>query len=198
MKKFVVTALICSFIGCVGLLTLLLLPEAEYRVTLVKESLASSEFQTVNEEKDVLTNLDVVDTSSLSNNTLFLPRVNKKISVSNEPTEDEGLRHGVWIDYDSDLPGSNGVTVIAGHRLNVLPTYNASFYLLDKIQKNDLIQLNWQGSKYTYQVEEIKEIMAEELTNLNDNDPGTLILYTCTPIFSNEKRLIVTAREIEV
>jgi sortase A len=101
------------------------------------------------------------------------------------------------------LPGRHGNAVIFGH--SILPefynpkNYISIFSLLPTLQKGDLISVNYDGVSYTYQVEELFEVLPTDIQVL-DQDPSDsfLTLVTCVPPGdpSNPERLIVRARVV--
>jgi len=73
--------------------------------------------------------------------------------------------------------------------------YNAVFYLLNKLEKNDAIFLFYKEKKYTYHVTETKivdENNVQYLSNMAQSEQ--LILMTCWPAGTSLKRLLVFAR----
>ncbi len=109
------------------------------------------------------------------------------------------LHEGVWLE-----PGNNGNiglvgtnTVIAGHRFQYLPPNTSTFYHLDKVKLGELVILYWQGERQVYEVTGIREVWPHQV-EIRDAREGEalLTLYTCTPIGSNDRRLVVTSRRV--
>ena len=99
---------------------------------------------------------------------------------------------------DSSTPDKGGNTVITGHRFKYLPPSNLTFYLLDKLTKGDLITVIWHKKDYIYRVREVKVVPATDFSVIEPSDKPILTLFTCHPIYSTEKRLVVVSDFVEV
>ncbi len=75
---------------------------------------------------------------------------------------------------------------------------NPVFYLLGKLESDDVILINYKGEIFTYKVYTKKIVGAKETTYLNYSEEGkeVLILQTCWPIGTNWQRLLVFAEKI--
>ena len=75
---------------------------------------------------------------------------------------------------------------------------NSVFYLLDKLENDDDILINYKGKIFTYKVYTKKIIKAKETDYLNytEDDKEVLILQTCWPIGTNWQRLLVFSKRI--
>lgn len=104
------------------------------------------------------------------------------------------------------LPGEVGNVFIYGH--SVVPfffdasNYKTIFSNLHKLENKDIIEVEYNGEKFRYEVFEKKVLSPEEVTPLAPITPAylnekTLSLMTCTPPGTTLKRLIVGARQIE-
>ena len=87
------------------------------------------------------------------------------------------------------LPGQFGNAAIAGHRT----TYGAPFYHLDELQPGDLILVTTRQGNFKYKVEGSREVTPDQTDVLQPTLGAQLTLTTCTPRFSAQRRLIVTA-----
>lgn len=97
----------------------------------------------------------------------------------------------------SALPDEDGTVYIFGHstdsNINVA-RFNAVFYLLRKLEANDLILVYYQGKDYRYRVKYKKIVEPTDLTDITDvTSPRRLILQTCWPPGTTWKRLLVVA-----
>jgi sortase A len=109
------------------------------------------------------------------------------------------LTQGVAQAKGTANPGEEGNLFIFAHSgADFLEAnrYNAVFYLLDKMEQGDEIDIFFQGQKYTYVVTDRKTINAEEIKYM-DATPGqkTLTLMTCWPAGTTLKRMVVMAIE---
>lgn len=121
---------------------------------------------------------------------LFIPRIDLA-----EPIHGGGkqsLNLGVWRVPHTSAPDMGGNTVLVGHRFTYKdPT--GVFYHLDKVREGDEITVHWQGKAYEYQVTEIKVVPATEVSVEHNTTEPRLTVYTCTPLWSVENRLVVIA-----
>lgn len=121
------------------------------------------------------------------------------IDSSNEEEYLPILKIGVAHAKGSSLPDQPGVVFIFSHSTDTfynIGHYNAVFFLLRKLEKNDDIYLFYKNKKYHYLVVEKKIInpndMGETLKRIEDN---TLVLQTCYPPGTTLKRLILIAKQ---
>jgi len=133
----------------------------------------------------------------ISADRLIIKKIGVNAPIVNTKNADYGLSLGAWLDPETSTPDKGGNTVISGHRFKYLPPSNLTFYLLDKLKNNDIIDIIWKEKKYTYQVFNTKIIEANDLSILNQDDSNIITLYTCHPIYSQEKRLVVQAKLIK-
>ncbi len=117
-----------------------------------------------------------------------------------DPAEyQQKLALGVAHAWDSSLPGFGGNIFLFSHSgadFREASRYNAVFYLIDKLQSGDEIDLYYRGKKYIYLVKEKKivdpervEYIPAKLTSLRE----TVTLMTCWPAGTTFKRLLVIA-----
>jgi LPXTG-site transpeptidase (sortase) family protein len=103
------------------------------------------------------------------------------------------LRKNLW----TESPKDDGNTVIIGHRFSYAkPT--GGFYYLEKVQVGDKLAIYWQGEELLYVVVETKTVPNTAIEIENNTPDRTLTLYTCTPVFTAENRLVVTAKPYKV
>ena len=100
---------------------------------------------------------------------------------------------GFWHYPTSSYPGKKGNVVIVGHRFGKIPPATDTFYNLDKIQIGDKITITNDYSTYNYIVVNIKEAEANDMSVVDQTRDYRLTLITCTPLWTSEKRLVVTA-----
>ena len=74
--------------------------------------------------------------------------------------------------------------------------YNSVFYLLNKLEAGDQLLIYYRGAPYHYQVSASKEVAADAVSYLENNDESDLILMTCTPPGTTWRRLLVFADKI--
>ena len=99
------------------------------------------------------------------------------------------LRKGPVHNGTTALPGAGQPFAIAGHRT----TYGAPFYHLNELRRGDEIVVEMPYGRFTYKVEKLTQVAPEDVSVLADRGYG-LVLTTCTPLYSAQRRLVVWAR----
>lgn len=132
-------------------------------------------------------------------NRLFIPKIAVDTKILEGDSEDiMGREEGTWRDPSSSTPETLGNMVLAGHRFQYLPPNTTTFYNLDKLEIGDKVNVYWEGKEYIYEIQEKFEVYPNEVWIKNHTgDSSEITLYTCTPIYTSEKRLVVKARIIE-
>ena len=137
---------------------------------------------------------------------LIIPKLNVDVPVHfgislNEV--DSAMVNGVAhyrIAGASAFPGEIGNTVITGHSAGDIYSSNPYKYIfsgLERLEDGDLIYVNYNSTRYTYQVFK-KEVI--EPSNVSaiivDTNKPILTLITCTPLGTSRYRLLVFAEQI--
>jgi len=136
---------------------------------------------------------------------VVIPKIgaNSNVIANVDPSnEDEYLRalvQGVAHAKGTSFPGLGGTTYLFAHSADNfwnVGTYNAVFYLLNKLEPGDEINIYFQGERYKYIVEKI-EIVDPDQVDFITSERGQgeeLILQTCYPPGTAWKRTLVFAR----
>ncbi|MEX2398782.1 MAG: class D sortase [Candidatus Saccharimonadales bacterium] len=137
---------------------------------------------------------------------IIIPKINVDIpvvydiSTFEESAVQTGLERGVVHYGNTAMPGEIGNTVIVGHSSHNWwdsGQYKFAFILLDRLEVGDQVILNYEGTRYVY---EIRDKFVVEPTNVSVlNQPkneSMLTLITCTPPGTSWQRLIVQAEQI--
>jgi LPXTG-site transpeptidase (sortase) family protein len=146
---------------------------------------------------------------------IIIPRINQNIPVVK--VSKENLLKKDWGALEQDIQNAlkEGVvhypgTAFFGEPGNVAITGHSSYYpwdpgrfkdvfaLLHDVQMGDTIIVYSGQKKYTYQVNDIKIVLPQDVDVLKPTEDDRLTLITCTPVGTNLKRLIVTAKELSV
>ena len=106
----------------------------------------------------------------------------------------ETMMRGFWHFPTSVYPGELGNSVIIAHRFQYLPPAKNTFFNLDKVRVGDNVILQGEGGEYTYIVTNIKEVNPNDTSVLMQTEDYRVTLITCTPLWTNHKRLVVTAK----
>lgn len=156
-------------------------------------------------------NLEVTPTDSR----LIIPRIDQNIPIVRISSEalinrdwnalekemQGALQSGVVHYPGTSLPGQTGNIVITGHS-SYFPwdpgRFKDVFALLHDVVKGDKIVIYYDQNKYIYEVDDIKVVLPSNIDVLKQTPEDKLTLITCTPVGTNLKRLIITAKPIEI
>ena len=123
-------------------------------------------------------------------NRLVLPSIqlDEEIIVGDDPSN---VNLGVWHRPRSSTPDKGGNTVLVGHRF----TYSdpATFYHLDKVDVGDRFAIWWESEEYVYEVLQTKVVGATAIEIEENTEEPIVTLYTCTPVWTAENRLVIRA-----
>ena len=127
-------------------------------------------------------------------------RVLANIDASDEKVYLDALQKGVAQALGTAFPGENGHIFLFAHSTDYfwnVGNYNAVFYLLNKLEKGDDVNLFYQGQRYLYRVtgsQVVDPSQIEFLTRKTNNE--LLTLQTCWPPGTTLKRLLVFASRV--
>ncbi|MCR4427940.1 MAG: sortase [Caldiserica bacterium] len=124
---------------------------------------------------------------------IVIPKISLEARIVPDLSWDN-LMAGVGHDPLSAYPGEDGTCVLYGHRfLNWVDPSSGYFYLLDKLEPGDLIVILWEGKVYRYIAKESKVIEPTDHSIYEKREVPTLVLVTCTPLWTDKYRLVVFA-----
>lgn len=144
---------------------------------------------------------------------IVIPRIYKNIPVIGVTSENliarkweelekdiqEALRAGVVHYPGTALPGEKGNSVFTGHSSYYAwdaGRFKDVFSLLHEVQIGDKIVIFHQQKKFVYEVFDIATVAPAQINVLNQTEDERLTLITCTPLGTNLKRLVVSAKRI--
>jgi len=130
-----------------------------------------------------------------SGNRVIIPKIGVNAKIV-EGENDQALLRGAWRMPQTSTPDKGSNTVITGHRFRFLPPNNTTFYLLDKLEKDDIVTVVWEGKEYYYRVIETKVVSPDQTEVINASKESILTLFTCTPLFTSQKRHVVISELI--
>lgn len=131
----------------------------------------------------------------ISDNRLIIPEIGVNIEIV-EGDSDAVLARGAWRRPNTGTPDKGGNVVITGHRFQYLPPNNKTFYNLNKLSESSKIFIYWEGERYIYKVYETFIVEPYEIDIENHLEGNILTLYTCHPLWTADKRLVVRAEEV--
>ena len=129
-------------------------------------------------------------------NRLVIPKIGVDIEILTSNNEAWALNLGAWHMDNTGNPESGSNMVISAHRFRYRPPSEKTFYLLDKIVIGDSFIVYWHEQEYDYVVTETKIVESNDTSILNQTNQYQVTLFTCTPLFSTEKRLVVIGQPI--
>ena len=133
----------------------------------------------------------------LDGNRLVIPSIGVHIAIV-EGTDESVLYRGAWRRPNTSTPDQGGNTVITGHRFHYIPPNNRTFYNLNKLENDSKVFVFWNEKEYVYQVYE-SFIVKPEQTEIEGPMGGNILtLYTCHPLWTADRRLVVRAELLEV
>lgn len=145
---------------------------------------------------------------------LIIPRINQNVPVIGVKNENliarrweqleadiqKALRNGVIHYPGTALPGDSGNVVLTGHSSYYAwdaGRFKDVFALLHDVKMGDKLVMYFNQKKFVYEVTGIKVALPKDVDVLAPTNFEQLTLITCTPIGTNLKRLIVTAKLVE-
>ncbi len=131
---------------------------------------------------------------AVSPNRLIIPKIGVNAPIVEARKAEWGLNRGAWHLPNTSTPDKGGNMVISGHRFKYLPPNNTTFYLFDKLKIGDEILVIWQKKEYYYKIKKIKIVDKYDQSILKPTVDTTLTLFTCHPLYSQDKRLVVIAK----
>lgn len=124
-------------------------------------------------------------------------KVQPNIDASDQNIYLDALNKGVAHTLGTAFPGEGGHIFLFAHSTDYfwnVSSYNAIFYLLYKLEKNDEVNLFYKGQRYVYRVigqEVVDPSQVQYLTRKTNRE--FLTLQTCWPPGTTLKRLLVFA-----
>lgn len=149
------------------------------------------------------TNLSIEESiGSISIDTKYLEQLDTKLHINSievegnifEGTDSNTMNKGFWHFPISQLPGEKGNFVVIGHRYAKLPPSKDTFFNLDKVKVGDRIKVLQNTNEYTYIVTDTKEVEKNDISVLKDYNDYRMTLITCTPLWTSDRRLVITAK----
>lgn len=123
----------------------------------------------------------------------------ENVDPSNEDEYLRALAQGVAHAKGTSFPGLGGTTYLFAHSADNfwnVGTYNAVFYLLNKLEHGDEINIFFQGTRYKYLVDKIEVVDPSQVEFITSSrgQGEELILQTCYPPGTTWKRTLVFAK----
>ncbi len=137
---------------------------------------------------------------------LIIPKLNIDVPIAfGISTDDvmEAMNHGVaqfMIPGANAMPGELGNLVLSGHSAGDIYSSNPYKFIfsgLERLEEGDLIYINYNSVRYTYQMTKSEVVEPTDVAALiYDTQKPMLTLITCTPLGTSRYRLLITAEQI--
>ncbi len=158
----------------------------------------------------VVSSIEAVDPSITqtvsSDPRLIIPKLNIDVPVAfgiNVSEVDAAMLRGVAqfaIPGANAMPGQIGNLVISGHSAGDIYSNNQYKFIfsgLERLENGDLIYVNYESVRYTYQMTKREVVEPTDVAALiYETDKPMLTLITCTPLGTSRYRLLITAEQI--
>ncbi|MFZ3301923.1 MAG: sortase [Microgenomates group bacterium] len=136
---------------------------------------------------------------------IVVPKINasapiiKNVDPFNKNEFLSSLKKGVAHAKNTKFPNQDGNVYLFAHSTDAfynVSQYNAVFYLIGKLEKDDEIKIYYDNVEYSYSVVDKKVVSSDDTQYLTTNTNEKLLtLQTCYPPGTTLKRLIVTAKQ---
>ncbi len=127
-------------------------------------------------------------------NTVIIPEIGIH-GLIYEGKDADTMNLGIWHRPLSSHPGKGGNTVLVAHRY-LYTSGPDTFYHLPKISAGSPIVVFWDQKEYRYEVVNTHVVDADHVEIEKQTEENILTLYTCTPLWTSEKRFVVRAKLI--
>lgn len=128
---------------------------------------------------------------------ILIPKIGINSPVLQGLGANDLLEKGFWT-YPSSNKLGEGEQVFLCHRRFFGPYDPRSCWFLDQIKKGDEILLKFSGTDLNYEVVGVNVFDGDDpLIYSISNKEDYIKLVTCTPLYSNEQRLVVLAKRVK-
>ena len=125
------------------------------------------------------------------NRQLIIPQIGVHADILSGDNP-ELLDRGIWLRPNTAEPAQRNNSVLVGHRFQYT-SGNNTFYHLDKLVSGDEIYVVWNDTVYRYIVEKVFIVDPDAGYIEAPTNQPVLTLYTCTPLWTASRRLVVRA-----
>ncbi len=111
------------------------------------------------------------------------------------------LDYGVALYPNNVLPGRLGNVFISAHSTGEpwKGAYRFAFLRIDELQPGNVIHLDYEGTRYTYEITGSEVIVPTPEYHIQSDRPiPTMTLMACWPLWSTQKRLLVHSQLMNI
>ena len=145
----------------------------------------------------------VAQQPALSENRLYVPKVNIDVAIvdingDEAAALEKGAVHRAAVNGN---PKEGGNYVLAGHRfqLGLLPSQTrkkSPFYHIDQLQKGDQVYVDYEGTRYAYEITERKLVKPDAVEIEERTTESQLTIYSCELTGPKDGREVVIAKPV--
>lgn len=118
---------------------------------------------------------------------LDIPKINLRKGLVMSTKNFKSINYAISIDKNSKMPDEKGYFILYAHSGNSRISY---FKDINKLEKDDITKVFYQGKTYNYKVNKKYEIQKTGSLVLNESyDTNNLVLLTC--IHNTKKQLVI-------
>ena len=132
----------------------------------------------------------------VKDNRIIIPKIGVNIAYGKGQY---ALDHGAeWRKPDNGNPVDGGNFIIAAHRFTLAATpaetaVKSPFYHIEKLAKGDKIIIDYDGKRFGYAVNEIRQVEPTQVEIEDKSETAKLTLYSCTLGGSRDGRIVIVA-----
>lgn len=132
-------------------------------------------------------------------NRIIIPKIGVDIPYAQG---EAALDSGAWWRHpDRGNPVDGGNFILAAHRFEIRPTptdtwRKSPFYRIDKLQVDDEIIVDYNGTRYGYKVASITDVKPTQVEIEAPSDEAKLTLYSCGLGGADVDRIVLTANPL--
>ncbi len=134
-------------------------------------------------------------------NFIRVPSIGATVPLVLSASIDDGdilktLNKGAALYPNGVLPGRLGNVFVSAHSTGEpwKGKYRFAFLKINELAEDNLIHLDYEGTRYTYRIFKSEIVRPEEgLKIVSDRPVPTVTLMACWPLWSTDKRILVTA-----
>lgn len=134
-----------------------------------------------------------------TDNRIVIPRLG--VNIIYAPGQESLDKGAQWRYPERGNPEKGGNFIIAAHRFSIQPTPQSTiekspFYNIDKLQSGDKIVIDYNGTRYGYEINNITSVAADDTDIENETTDAKLTLYSCELDGSAAGRVVIQAKPL--
>lgn len=141
-------------------------------------------------------NVNALPQPKTTDNRIVIPKIG--VNIPYGPGAAALDRGAQWRQPERGNPVTGGNFIIAAHRFSIQPTPQGTvekspFYNIDKLIVGDKIIIDYEGTRYAYQIDKQFTVKPSQTEIEAPSDSARLTLYSCELGGSEAGRIVITA-----